>query len=213
MDEGEPGGEPSFAELVREGGDPGGIVERHTGREHVCGVEAEAEAIVGDRREELFRLVGERRHGAGGPGHQLGEDPDPFRFLHGQPVALRGGTQGRSALLRAARPRVDDQQIHAERVAGDDRLHEELTRPAKRGRIPRRHVPDIGEMSDAGPEPARPESGPELLDLRLAVSRAGPCSRVRDEDLEAVRPPAPRFFQRPRDASMPAPDVGAQDHA
>ena len=68
-------------------------------------------------------------------------------------------------------------------------------------------------MGDAGAEPGTGEGVAESLDLRVVVPRTRPRPRVRDEDLEAVGAARHRLVDRPRDASLPAPDVGAEDHA
>ena len=92
-------------------------------------------------------------------------------------------------------------------------LEQQRTGPAERRRIPRRDVPDVGEVSHTRPEPGGSESITEPLDLRVVVPRTCPRPRVRDEDLEAVGAPRAGFFDRPCDARLPAPDMGAEDHA
>jgi hypothetical protein len=113
---------------------------------------------------------------------------------------------------------MDDQEVDPEHVAGVDRLHEERTGPLERGRVPGGDVPDVGEVRHAGPQPAPLERLAEALDVGLTVPGTRPGSRVRDEDLQAVGASERSFLDRPCDAtacdpSLPAPDVGAQDHA
>ena len=183
VDEGEPRGEPSSMQLLGEGGDPGGLVDRHAGGEQMRGVEHEPEAIVGDLRAQLLGFAGERCHRAPRPRHQLGQHTDTLGLVHRDPEALRGGSQGGSAVLGTAGARVHHQQVHAERVARVDGLDEQLTRPPERRRIPRRDVPHVGEMGSTRSEARVGEREAEPIDLRFVVSGTGPGPRVRDEDL------------------------------
>jgi hypothetical protein len=107
---------------------------------------------------------------------------------------------------------VDDQEIDAQQIAGADRLQQELTRPAKDDWVPGGHVPDVGEVGHGGAQPTVAERGAEPLDLLVAVARSGPRAGVRDEDLDAVGIADPGFLDGSFDASLPAPDVGAEDH-
>ena len=134
-------------------------------------------------------------------------------LVHGEAEALRGRRQCRLASLRPARACVDHQQVHPERVAGVDGGEEELARPPERGRVPRGDVPDVRQVRDARGEAARGQALPEPLDLRIVIARRGPCPRIGDEDLDAVGAAERGLLDRTLDAGLPAPDVGAQDHA
>ena len=69
------------------------------------------------------------------------------------------------------------------------------------------------QVRDARREAAGGETFTEPLDLRIVIVRRGPCPRIGDEDLDAVGAAERSFLDRTLDARVPAPDVGAQDHA
>ena len=190
-----------------------GDVQRHACREQVRRVEAEPEAIVGHGREQLLRVGRDRCDGAAGARHQLDQDPHVLALVHGEAEALRGRRSCRLPCLRSARTRVDHQQVHPERVAGVDGGDQELAGAPERGRVPRGDVPDVRQVRDARREAAGGQTFTEPLDLRIVVARRGPCPRVGDEDLDAVGAAERGLLDRTLDARVPAPDVGAQDHA
>jgi hypothetical protein len=82
---------------------------------------------------------------------------------------------------------VNDEELHAERLAGIARRFDELAGPHEEVRVRRRDVHEVRRVRDHRPKPRVEARGAEIAGaLRVGTGRR-PRARVRDEELKDLR--------------------------